>query len=103
MVMGGGIVIERALRRPLFLPNLQRRHLLVCRQVESPAGGNQLLDRCRVRPMEAQALRCFSVPRANAGVPEEGQIGSKATLRASREAVGPSLGGNVRRVALGDR
>src|SRR6266567_9219364 len=45
MVMGVGVVIERALRRPLFLPNLQRGQLLVCRQVVTAAGDHQFLDR----------------------------------------------------------
>src|SRR5438445_11303923 len=41
MVEGVGVVIESALRRPFLGPGLQRRELLVCRQVCSAGGWNE--------------------------------------------------------------
>ena len=53
--------------------------------------------------MHEQALSCFLVLGEIPGGPEEGQVGREATLRPGREAMGPALRSNIRRVALGHR
>ena len=98
------VVIQRALRRTFLGPDLQRGELLERRAGRSrhwPRPSSRSAsgcDRCT-----KQALGRFLVLGELPDAPEVGKEGREAALRTDREAVGPALLGDLRRVALGDR
>ena len=96
MLVGIGIVEQRALRRPFLGPGLQGRQLLERRQIVAAAGRHELLDRRRLRQMRRAgswplpcSWRSSRRPRSKAGTARSvpsGQPGSRGSSIARRPA-----------------
>src|SRR4029453_7137303 len=97
------IVIERALGRRPPGPGLEGGELLERRQVVAARRDHHLLGRFRLAHRGQQALGRRLVLAEAPGAPEERQERTEAAGRTGREAVRPTLLGDLRRVALGDR